>query len=59
MSDPNFVLLYVADPARQRDRAAKGSTIAQTPTAMDFVFTFAAVGSDGHRLQVLASGASV
>lgn len=123
MSDPNFVLLYVADPTRSasfyadllgkppleasptfamfalqaglhlgvwaahtvqpaatatggggelavavgdsdtvralhRDWAAKGLTIAQAPTAMDFGFTFVALDPDGHRLRVFAPGAS-
>ena len=37
--------------------SAKGLKIAQTPTAMDFGFTFVALDPDGHRLRVFAPGA--
>lgn len=43
--------------ALHRDWAAKGLTIAQAPTAMDFGFTFVALDPDGHRLRVFAPGA--
>jgi predicted enzyme related to lactoylglutathione lyase len=36
----------------------KGLAIAQTPTAMDFGFTFVALDPDGHRLRVFAPGAA-
>jgi predicted enzyme related to lactoylglutathione lyase len=35
---------------------AKGVRIVQTPTAMDFGFTFTASDPDGHRLRVFAPG---
>jgi catechol 2,3-dioxygenase-like lactoylglutathione lyase family enzyme len=35
---------------------ARRLTIAQTPTAMDFGFTFVALDPDGHRLRVFAPG---
>ena len=38
--------------------SAKGLKIAQTPTAMDFGFTFVALDPDGHRLRVFAPGAA-
>jgi predicted enzyme related to lactoylglutathione lyase len=37
---------------------AKGLTIAQAPTAMDFGFTFVALDPDGHRLRVFAPAAA-
>ncbi len=37
---------------------AKGLTIAQAPTGMDFGFTFVALDPDGHRLRVFAPGAA-
>ena len=36
---------------------AKGLKIAQTPTSLDFGFTFVALDPDGHRLRVFAPGA--
>ena len=36
--------------------SAKGLKITQTPTAMDFGFTFVALDPDGHRLRVFAPG---
>ena len=38
--------------------SAKGLTIAQTPTRMDFGFTYVALDPDGHRLRVFAPGAA-
>ena len=38
--------------------SAKGLKIAQTPTGMDFGFTFVALDPDGHRLRVFAPGAA-
>jgi hypothetical protein len=43
--------------ALHRGWAAKGLTIAQASTAMDFGFTFVALDPDGHRLRVFAPGA--
>jgi predicted enzyme related to lactoylglutathione lyase len=40
--------------ARHLDWKAKGLTILQAPTAMDFGYTFAAADPDGHRLRVYA-----
>jgi predicted enzyme related to lactoylglutathione lyase len=37
---------------------AKGLKITQTPTGMDFGFTFVALDLDGHRLRVFAPGAA-
>ncbi len=37
---------------------AKGLTIVQVPTAMDFGFTFVALDPDGHRMRVFAPGAA-
>jgi len=37
--------------------AARGLTIAQAPTAMDFGTTFVALDPDGHRLRVFSPGA--
>ena len=37
---------------------AKGLKIAQTPTGMDFGFTFVALDPDGHRLRVFAPSAA-
>lgn len=37
------------------DWSAKGATILQSPTKMDFGFTFTAEDPDGHRLRVFAS----
>ncbi|HYD64078.1 VOC family protein [Azospirillum sp.] len=39
------------------DWAARGLTIAQAPTEMDFGTTFVALDPDGHRLRVFAPGA--
>ncbi|MBV1774289.1 VOC family protein [Burkholderiaceae bacterium DAT-1] len=36
---------------------AAGLTMAQTPTQMDFGYTFVALDPDGHRLRVFAPGA--
>jgi catechol 2,3-dioxygenase-like lactoylglutathione lyase family enzyme len=36
------------------DWTARGLTIAQAPTEMDFGFTFVALDPDGHRLRVMA-----
>ena len=38
--------------------SAKGLRIAQTPTGMDFGFTFVALDPDSHRLRVFAPGAA-
>lgn len=40
--------------ATHADWAARGLTIAQEPTAMDFGDTFVALDPDGHRLRVFA-----
>lgn len=40
--------------AIHRDWSARGMTIAQPPTRMDFGDTFVALDPDGHRLRVLA-----
>ncbi|MES5097415.1 VOC family protein [Agrobacterium sp. BA1120] len=40
--------------ARHREWKAKGLTILQEPTAMDFGYTFTAADPDGHRLRVYA-----
>ena len=40
--------------ATHADWAARGLTIAQVPTAMDFGDTFVALDPDGHRLRVFA-----
>ena len=40
--------------ARHADWSARGLTILQTPTKMDFGFTFTAADPDGHRLRVFA-----
>lgn len=40
------------------DWGSKGLKIAQTPTNMDFGFTFVALDPDGHRLRVFAPGAA-
>lgn len=37
---------------------AKGLTIAQEPTRMDFGFTFVALDPDGHRLRIFAPSAA-
>ena len=37
---------------------AKGLAILQTPTTMDFGFTFVARDPDGHRLRIFAPGAA-
>ena len=42
--------------ACHRDWSARGLTIAQQPTAMDFGYTFTALDPDGHRLRVFAPG---
>jgi len=39
------------------DWGSKGLKIAQSPTSMDFGFTFVALDPDGHRLRVFAPGA--
>jgi predicted enzyme related to lactoylglutathione lyase len=44
--------------AMHTDWLAKGLTIAQAPTAMDFGFTFVALDPDGHRLRVFAPAAA-
>lgn len=41
--------------ATHADWAAKGATILQAPTKMDFGFTFTAEDPDGHRLRVFAA----
>ena len=50
--------MTVADDAAVRelhaDWSARGLTIAQAPTAMDFGFTFVALDPDGHRLRGFA-----
>lgn len=38
--------------ASHADWAARGLTIAQEPTAMDFGYTFTALDPDGHRIRV-------
>ena len=40
------------------DWEAKGATILQQPTTMDFGFTFVASDPDGHRLRVFAPAAN-
>jgi len=40
------------------DWSAKGATILQSPTRMDFGFTFTAEDPDGHRLRVFAAANS-
>ena len=40
--------------ASYREWADRGLRIAQTPTAMDFGYTFVALDPDGHRLRVFA-----
>jgi catechol 2,3-dioxygenase-like lactoylglutathione lyase family enzyme len=42
---------------RYTEWAAKGLPILQTPTKLDFGFTFVATDPDGHRLRVFAPGA--
>ena len=42
--------------ARHADWAGQGIDIAQSPTRLDFGFTFAALDPDGHRLRVFAPG---
>ncbi len=42
--------------ARHAAWAAKGVKIAQTPTRMDFGYTFVGLDPDGHRLRVFAPG---
>jgi catechol 2,3-dioxygenase-like lactoylglutathione lyase family enzyme len=37
------------------DWSARGVSIAQRPTALDFGYTFVAVDRDGHRLRVMAA----
>jgi predicted enzyme related to lactoylglutathione lyase len=37
---------------------AQGLVIAQSPTTMDFGYTFVALDPDGHRLRVFAPGAA-
>jgi predicted enzyme related to lactoylglutathione lyase len=44
--------------ARHAEWKAKGLPIVQTPTTMDFGFTFVALDPDGHRLRVFAPGAA-
>lgn len=39
---------------RFKDWKARGITIAQPPTSMDFGYTFVALDPDGHRLRVYA-----
>ena len=40
--------------AKYREWTARGTRIAQSPTAMDFGHTFVALDPDGHRLRVFA-----
>ena len=42
--------------ARYAAWCSKGLNIVQTPTEMDFGFTFVALDPDGHRLRVFAPG---
>ncbi|MET3925261.1 VOC family protein [Devosia sp. 2618] len=44
--------------ATYEDWSAKGATILQSPTRMDFGFTFTAEDPDGHRLRVFAVAAN-
>jgi predicted enzyme related to lactoylglutathione lyase len=44
--------------AKYADWVSKRLKIAQTPTNMDFGFTFVALDPDGHRLRVFAPGAA-
>ncbi|KKC38885.1 drug:proton antiporter [Devosia epidermidihirudinis] len=44
--------------ATYEDWSAKGARILQTPTQMDFGFTFTAEDPDGHRLRVFAIAAN-
>lgn len=52
-----FVVEHAADvDEKHRDWQARGLTIAQPPTDMDFGRTFVALDSDGHRIRVFARG---
>jgi catechol 2,3-dioxygenase-like lactoylglutathione lyase family enzyme len=42
--------------AHYADWSARGIDIAQSPTRLDFGFTFVALDPDGHRLRVFAPG---
>jgi predicted enzyme related to lactoylglutathione lyase len=54
-----FAVVGVATvEAMHADWRAKGLTITQMPTAMDFGFTFVALDPDGHRLRVFAPAAA-
>ena len=41
--------------ATHADWAGRGMTIAQTPAAMDFGYTFTALDPDGHRVRVMVA----
>lgn len=44
--------------AAHADWAARGRTILQTPTTLDFGYTFTAADPDGHRIRILHPGAN-
>jgi len=56
------IVFTAADPAAvdawHADWRARGLTILQAPTAMDFGYTFTAADPDGHRLRVFTPAAA-
>lgn len=58
-SELAFACADIAEVAALHQRwTDRGVPIAQSPTQMDFGFTFTALDPDGHRLRVFAPGAA-
>ncbi len=57
MQHPNFFILYVNDPLASAAFYAQllGRPAIETPTQMDFGYTFVATDPDAHRLRVFAA----